>query len=93
MIFRRFRVTTDSDHGLAMSPNHLGRQFTAARPNQLWMGDVTFLPTPEGGCDLAVLLDAYPRRVEGWAITPIAGARLPAQPIRGCSSATGSAAA
>jgi len=74
---RRFRVTTDSGHGLAVSPNHVGRQFTAARPNRLWMGDVTFLPTAEGWCYLAVLLDAYSRRVVGWALGPTLTTALP----------------
>jgi len=74
---RRFRVTTDSAHGLAVSPNHVGRQFTAARPNQLWMSDVTFLPTAEGWCYLAVLLDAYSRRVVGWALGPTLSTTLP----------------
>ncbi len=74
---RRFRVTTDSAHGLAVSPNHVGRQFTAARPNQLWMSDVTFVPTAEGWCYLAVLLDAYSRRVVGWSLGPTLSTTLP----------------
>jgi len=45
---RRFRVTTDSAHGLAVAPNLVGRDFTAVGPDQLWMGDITFIPTRQG---------------------------------------------
>jgi putative transposase len=74
---RRFRVTTNSRHGLAVAPNHVGRQFTAPGPNQLWMGDVTFIPTAEGWSYLAVLLDAWSRRVVGWALSPELTTALP----------------
>ena len=74
---RRFRVTTDSAHGCAVAPNLLGRDFTAAAPNQVWMGDVTYIPTAEGWCYLAVLLDAFSRRVVGWAVDTQLTAALP----------------
>jgi transposase InsO family protein len=74
---RRFRVTTDSRHGLTVAPNHVGRQFTAAGRDQLWMGDVTFLPTATGWAYLAVLLDAWSRRVVGWALGPELTTALP----------------
>ena len=66
---RRYRVTTDSRHGFAIAPNRLGRAFTAQAPNRIWMGfDVTFIPTGAGWCYLAVLIDAFSRRVVGWAV-------------------------
>ena len=74
---RRFRVTTDSQHGYAVAPNHLARQFTAVAPNRVWMGDVTYVPTAEGWCYLAVLLDAFSRRVVGWALDTQLTATLP----------------
>jgi len=74
---RRFRVTTDSAHGFAVAPNRLGRDFTAAAPNQVWMGDVTYIPTAEGWCYLAVVLDAFSRRVVGWALETQLTATLP----------------
>lgn len=74
---RRFRVTTESAPGFAVAPNRLGRDFTAAAPNQVWMGDVTFIPTAEGWCYLAVVLDAFSRRVVGWAIDTQLTAALP----------------
>jgi transposase InsO family protein len=66
---RRFVATTNSDHTLAVAPNLINRQFQAAAPNQVWVGDVTFLPTLEGWLYLAVLLDLFSRRVVGWAMS------------------------
>lgn len=74
---RRFRVTTDSRHGFAVAPNRLGRAFTAPAPNRVWMGDVTFIPTGAGWCYLAVLVDAFSRRVVGWAVATQLTAALP----------------
>jgi putative transposase len=45
---RRFRTTTDSNHALPLAPNLLARQFTAAAPNQVWLADITYVPTEEG---------------------------------------------
>ena len=65
---RRFVVTTDSTHGLPVAPNLVAQQFTAAGPNQLWMADITYVPTDAGWAFLAVVLDAFSRRVVGWAL-------------------------
>jgi transposase InsO family protein len=45
---RRFKVTTDSLHGLAISPNLLDRKFTVAEPDKVWVGDITYIATDEG---------------------------------------------
>lgn len=74
---RRWRATTDSRHGFAIAPNRLGRAFTAAAPNRVWMGDVTYIPTGAGWCYLAVLVDAFSRRVVGWAVGTQLTAALP----------------
>jgi transposase InsO family protein len=64
---RRFRTTTDSKHGFPIAPNVLERNFTALRPNQSWVTDITFLWTQQGWLYLAVILDLFSRRVVGWA--------------------------
>ena len=64
---RRFRTTTDSKHSFPIAPNVLERNFTALRPNQSWVTDITFLWTQQGWLYLAVILDLFSRRVVGWA--------------------------
>ena len=73
----QYCVTTDSRHGFAIAPNRLGREFTAPAPNRVWMGDLTYIPTVEGWCYLAVLIDAFSRRVVGWALDTQLSASLP----------------
>jgi len=65
---RRFVVTTKADAGHARHPNRLDRNFTAAAPNRVWVGDVTSVWTLEGWLYLAVILDLYSRRSVGWAM-------------------------
>jgi putative transposase len=66
---RRFRVTTtDSRHSLPIAPNLLNRNFTVARPNQAWAGDITYIQTDEGWLFLAVVIDLFSRRVVGWSM-------------------------
>ena len=68
---RRFRVvTTDSRHDLPIAPNLLNRNFTPARPNQAWTGDITYIETEEGWLFLAVVIDLFSRRVVGWSLQP-----------------------
>lgn len=66
---RRFKHTTDSNHGQPVAQNLLARDFTAERPNQRWVGDTTELRTPEGKLYLAVILDLFSRFVVGWALS------------------------
>lgn len=65
---RRFRVTTQSRHRFDLAPNVLNRDFTASGPDQVWVGDITYIDTQEGWLYLAVLLDLFSRRVVGWAM-------------------------
>ena len=67
-IKRRFRVTTDSEHAHPVAPNTLDRQFTVEAPDQVWAGDITFIPLASGFLYLAVILDLFSRRVVGWAL-------------------------
>ena len=66
---RRFRViTTDSNHTLPVADNLLGQTFLATRPNQIWLADISYIPTDEGWLYLAVILDLFSRKVVGWAM-------------------------
>jgi putative transposase len=66
---RRAPRTTDSNHSHSIAPNLLDRQFTTAAPNQVWLADITYVPTAEGWLYLAVVLDLFARRVVGWAMS------------------------
>lgn len=68
---RRFVRTTDSRGTLAPAPNLLARDFEASAPNRRWVGDVTYLRTPEGFLYLAAILDLFSRFVVGWSISPL----------------------
>ncbi|OGL08292.1 MAG: transposase, partial [Candidatus Rokubacteria bacterium RIFCSPLOWO2_02_FULL_73_56] len=60
--------TTVRDETARPAPDLVDRQFTAAGPNQLWVADITYVPTWAGFLYLAVVLDAWSRRVIGWAM-------------------------
>ena len=61
---RRMR-TTRSD-GSVVASDQVKRQFKAERPNELWVGDSTYIPTKEGTLSLAVIQDVYSRCIVGW---------------------------
>jgi len=62
-------VTTDTNHTLPVAPNRLNQEFTADRPDQIWLTDITYIPTDEAWLYLAVVLDLYSRRIVGWAMS------------------------
>ncbi|MEN6533731.1 MAG: IS3 family transposase [Bryobacteraceae bacterium] len=64
---RKFVVTTDSEHDFRIYPN-LTRRFVPTAVNQLWVADITYIRLEEEFVYLAVILDAYSRRVIGWAL-------------------------
>src|SRR5215831_11667341 len=64
---RRFVVTTVKGDG-RQAPDLVERNFTAEAPDRLWVGDITYIPTWAGFLYLAVVLDAWSRRVVGWAM-------------------------
>jgi putative transposase len=65
---RRGVVTTRRDPEARPAPDLIDRNFAAERPNQLWVADITFVPTLAGFLYLAVVLDAYSRRIVGWSM-------------------------
>jgi putative transposase len=65
---RRFVATTVRDERARPAPDLVERQFEAKAANQLWVADITYLPTWAGFLYLAVVLDVFSRRVVGWAM-------------------------
>lgn len=65
---RKFRVTTDSNHALPVAENRLGQTFAAERPGQIWVTDITYIPTAEGWLYLAGLKDLFTCEIVGHAM-------------------------
>jgi putative transposase len=61
-------ITTQRDKQARPAPDLIDRDFQAAGPNQLWVADITYVPTAAGFLYLAVVLDVWSRRVVGWAM-------------------------
>lgn len=69
---RKYKATTYSNHSYPVQDNLLNQTFVAERPNQVYMSDITYIPTDEGWVYLASLEDLYSRKIVGWR----AGARM-----------------
>jgi putative transposase len=67
---RKFVVTTTRDGVAPPAPDLVQRHFQADGPDRLWVADITYVPTGTGFLYLAVVLDAWSRRVVGWAMAP-----------------------
>ena len=65
---RRFVTTTVRDGG-RQAPDLVQRSFTAGAPNVLWVADITYIPTWSGFLYLAIVLDAFSRRIVGWSMS------------------------
>lgn len=70
---KKIRRTTDSGHSLPVAENVLAREFHAARPDEVWTSDITYVWTAEGWLYLVVFLDLYSRLVVGWAVSESLG--------------------
>jgi putative transposase len=87
---RRFVATTDSDHGYPVFPN-LAKDMTVNGPNQLWVADITYIAIATGYVYLAAILDAWSRRVVGYAISRSLDARLAVSALKAAIHAPGHA--
>jgi len=65
---RRTLRTTDSRHDLPVAPNLLARNFTADRPDQVWLAEISYIPTDEGFLYLAAIKDMATREIVGWSM-------------------------
>ena len=78
---RSFVITTDSCHNLPVYPN-LAREIRPGAINQLWIADITYIRLRAEFVYLAVVLDAYSRRVIGWALGRTLEAKLAVSALR-----------
>jgi putative transposase len=65
---RKWVRTTIKDERVRPAPDLVQRQFTAERPNQIWVADITYIHTWEGIVYLAAVQDMWSRRIVGWAL-------------------------
>lgn len=65
---RKFKVTTNSEHKMAVANNILQQDFKAINPNEKWVTDITYIETKEGWLYLCVYIDLYSRAVVGWSM-------------------------
>ena len=67
--YRLFKRTTRRNKAHPVAPNLVNQDFTADRPDQKWLADITYIATLEGWLYLAAILDLYSRRIVGWAMS------------------------
>ena len=79
---KRAPKTTQADKAKAPFPDLIQRDFTAAEPNQRWVGDITYLHTAEGFDYLATVIDLHSRKVVGWALGSTMEAELVVSALR-----------
>lgn len=65
---RRRPVTTQRAPGARVAPNVVAQDFTASRPDEIWLADITYLETTEGWLYLAVVMDLFTRLIVGWSM-------------------------
>ncbi len=66
---RSFKVTTVADETAMRPPDLVARQFSATRPNQLWVADITYVATWLGFAYVAFVIDVFSRRIVGWRVS------------------------
>ena len=66
---RRRYKTTDSRHHYRKYPNLIA-DVVPSRPNEIWVSDITYVETDEGGCYLSLITDTYSHKIVGWAVGP-----------------------
>jgi transposase InsO family protein len=73
----RHKTTTRANPAHPVEPNVLDRDFTASRPDERWVTDITYIWTDEGWCYLAAILDLFSRSVVGWQLSRSLSTELP----------------
>jgi transposase InsO family protein len=63
---KKYKATTHSNHYLPVHENVLNQRFSAEKPNQVWVADITYVPTQEGWLYVASIMDLFSRKIVGW---------------------------
>jgi len=67
-VTKKYKATTNSNHNLPVADNILNREFTASKPNEKWVSDITYIHTGEGWLYLAGVMDLRGRKLVGWSM-------------------------
>jgi transposase InsO family protein len=79
---RKFKKTTNSAHTRPVAPNLIAQDFTTSAPNQVWVSDITYVPTDEGWLYLASTMDLFSRAIVGWSMSSTMPASLVVNALR-----------
>lgn len=66
---RKFKVTTDSNHGYYTAPNVLNREFKVTAPSKVWVSDITYIQITGRFIYLTIIMDLYDRKIIGWSLS------------------------
>lgn len=66
---KKYKATTNSKHNLPVYPNLLDQDFKVSGRGEVWVSDITYIPTKEGWLYLATVMDLFSRRIIGWAMS------------------------
>jgi len=65
---KKYKATTDSKHNHPVAENLLDRDFSVETPDQVWVSDITYIPTEEGWLYLAAVKDLFQKKIVGWSM-------------------------
>lgn len=78
----KFVTTTDSKHDSPIAPNLLERDFATQEPDEVWVSDITYIPTTQGWLFLCVFIDLYTRAIVGWSMSSTMRAEMVVDALR-----------
>ncbi|MFC4601800.1 DDE-type integrase/transposase/recombinase, partial [Cohnella hongkongensis] len=79
---KKYKATTNAKPNLPVQENVLNREFTASKPNEKWVTDMTYVGTEEGWLYLASVMDLYSRKIVGWHMSDRMTKELVLQALR-----------
>lgn len=88
-VAKKYKATTYSNHNLPVAKNILNQDFTANKPNQKWVSDITYIPTKEGWLYLAGVMDLHGRKLVGWSMANNMRAELVSNALKQAIGRTG----
>lgn len=79
---KKYKATTNSKHNYPVAENLVNQNFTVSKPNQVWVADITYIPTGEGWLYLATIEDLFQRKIVGWSMDSTMTSQLVVNALR-----------